>query len=623
METNPPDRRELLAVPAALALLALLLLQGLLFIGEASQTSDEAVHIAAGYSYLRFGDFRLNPEHPPLIKELAALPLLLLDLRFPRDRLLDQPDQLEIGRTFVHGNRVPNDTILRAGRLPILILSLGLGWVLFRWSRDLFGARGALLSLSLFALDPNVVAHSSLVTTDLGVTLFTFLSIRALWRWSRAPSPGRLASAGLWTGAAFASKFTALWIVPMLGVLAFVLLDSGAPLPDRPWSSRSPLSTGTGAAGRRVAGIAMAGMLLAAIACLVVSASYAGHGLPAFMEGLRIGLGHAETGHPAYLMGSRSTHGWWYYFLVAYLLKTPIGTLVLLALALLAFALGSRRGFIDESFVWIPIAATVAITCLVSVDIGLRHFLPAYPFLYLSAGRIGATPETLGTGGRPWHRRTFPGAARAVALLVAACLAWDLREAAFIAPYDLAYFNQIAGGPARGHLYLVDSNLDWGQASKALRRYQESAQLPVIYCAYSGNSDPWYYGVRYQYVPGAWNLESDIDRPDRVPEGMKRELLAVGATVLHDVHSPQRPLFAWLLRRDPVATPGYSYLVYDITGSAESHARLAFVYLEAELFDGAEREARRALRLDPSQPLALRVLQQARAAAAGGTSPPR
>src|SRR2546426_1146933 len=119
-ETGAPgggDPWEDRAGPAALALLALLAVQGLLFIGESSQTSDEAVHIAAGYSYLETADFRLNPEHPPLIKEWAALPLLLLRVQFPWGPLWDQAEEWNIGRIFVHENRIPNDMILLVGRL--------------------------------------------------------------------------------------------------------------------------------------------------------------------------------------------------------------------------------------------------------------------------------------------------------------------------------------------------------------------------------------------------------------------------------------------------------------------------------------------------------------------------
>ncbi|HXH28898.1 MAG TPA: glycosyltransferase family 39 protein, partial [Candidatus Polarisedimenticolia bacterium] len=371
-----------------LLLLSALVLQGLAFIGESSQTSDEAAHLAAGYSYLTTGDFRLNPEHPPLLKELAALPLLPLRPDFPWGPLWDQAEEWNLGRLFVHENRFRNDTMLLLGRLPMLGLSLLLGWALYRWGRRLFGERGALLALALYVFDPNVVAHSCLVTTDLGVTLFMFLTVYALWAWSEAPTPGRLTLVGLAAGGAFASKFTALWLLPILACLALALLLTRAPIPRRPWSSASPIAEGGRLAPRRVLGLTTALALVGVLAFLVVAATYAFVGLPAFWVGLQRGLQHSSVGHTAYLMGHISETGWWYYFLFAYLIKTPIGTLILVGLSIVALAAGRRRPLRDELFLWLPILITVAITCLWKVNIGLRHLLPIYPFLYISTGRL-------------------------------------------------------------------------------------------------------------------------------------------------------------------------------------------------------------------------------------------
>ncbi len=597
----------------ALLLLGLLLVQGILFIRESSQTSDEAIHLAAGYAYLRARDFSLNPEHPPLIKELAALPLLVLALEAPGRPAAGQAEaeQGEIGRAFLHRNRLPAGTLLRWGRLPVLLLSLLLGWAIFRWGRDLFGARAGLLGLSLYVLDPNVVAHSGLVTTDLGVTLFMFLSIESLWRWSRRPSPGRLALAALAIGGAFASKFTALWLVPIVAALGFILIEIGASIPARPWSSRSPGLGGASAVASRVAGLVLAGLLTAAIAALVVAASYAGRALPSYATGLGLGLGHAAGGHPAFLMGTTSMHGWWYYFLVAYVIKTPIGTLVLIAISLVALGAGARRDFADEVFLWIPIGTILVITCLVSVNIGLRHLLPMYPFLHLSTGRIAALPPIA------------PGLRRALVLVVAGCLVWNAAEAAAIAPYDLAYFNQLVGGPRQGYRYLVDSNLDWGQAAGALRRCVESLGRPVIYCAYSTGSDPGDDGVRYQFLPGTWNLPAAALRSEPVPDGQPREILAVSASALYADGPTGRPLYDWLRPRPAIARPGYAYLVYDITGDAKAHAHLALVYLETDHPAPAETEARRALRIDPDNPMARQVLERARSRPGAAPRPER
>ncbi len=625
--TAPRDVWEARAVPAALLLLGALLLQGLMFIGESSQTSDEAVHLTAGYSYLKTGDFRLNPEHPPLIKEIAALPLLLTDLSFPWGPLWEQAEEWNAGRIFVHENRLSNDTILLLGRLPILMLSLALGWAMFRWGRRLFGARGALLGLALYVLDPNVVAHSCLVTTDLGITLFIFLSVYALWAWAERPHPARLWLTGLAVGAAFAAKFTALWLLPILGTLLLAVALFGTPLPRRPAWRRAPLVTEADG-WRYAASLGSAAGVIAVAAAGVVLATYAFRGVPAYVDGLQMGLSHSSTGHLAYLMGRLSESGWWYYFLFAYLIKTPIGTLAIVLLALAAFALGRRRPILDEMFLWLPVLVVVAITCVWKINIGLRHLLPIYPFLYVACGRLLAPaakpgPAPAVPAASPSARPARRLAATAMPWVVGSLLAWSAGEMAFIAPYHLAYFNELVGGPRNGHLYLLDSNLDWGQGARAVRRFVAEQNVPVIHLAYSGNSDPWYYGVVYQYAPGSGNLPNAKQREARVPAGLPRELFAIAPTVLHSVHFTDHTLYDWLLSRRPIAMPGYSYLVYDLTGDVEAHARLAVLCYLFGLPDLAGYEADRTLRLDPRNADAHKVLdairQDAATAAAPGT----
>jgi len=621
--TPGADPWEARSVPLALCLLALLLVQGLVFIGEASQTSDEAAHLAAGYAYLTKGDFRLNPEHPPLIKEWSALPLLPLDLAFPSGPLWEQREEWNIGRLFVHENRLPNDTILLLGRLPVLLLSLLLGWCLFRWGRMLFGARGALLALALYVLDPNVVAHSSLVTTDLGVTLFMFLAVFALWSWTERPSPAGIAVFGAMIGGAFASKYTSFWLLPILGALLCGLILLRTPVPSIPWR-KGPGDPGA-PLSRRMAGLALAAAGALVVSFLIVAATYGFVGLPAYLVGLARGLGHSGIGHMAYLNGAYSENGWWYYFLYAYLIKTPIGTLALVLATLAALARGIRVRLKDEMFLWVPIAGVLMITSLWRVNIGLRHILPIYPFLYIAAGRV------LLRGGAAAPRA---GARRAAAVLVWACLGWNLIAAAGIAPHHLAYFNEIVGGPKNGHLHLLDSNLDWGQSAKALRRFVDAENLPVIYCAFSGNSDPWYYGVRYQYTPGSGNLENPKSRPVRVPTDAPREILAISAMVLHSVHFTDETdrgsvashdLYAPFRLQVPVAMPGYSFLAYDITRNAGAHSYLAALHLSFRQLDLAAYEAGKAIAIDPRDAIALAVLEKIReseSAPSSGGAPP-
>ena len=595
---DPWERR---AGAGCALLVLLLLLQGLIFIGASSQTSDEAVHLAAGYSYLTRGDFRLNPEHPPLIKQISALPLLGLDLEFPEGSLWNRADEWNFGRVFVHENRVKNDTILLLGRLPVLLLSCLLAWLLFHWSRRLFGPRAALVCLALYVLDPNVVAHSSLVTTDLGITLFIFLSVYSLWRWTERPTRRALLLVGFAVGGTFAAKYTALWLLPILGGLGLLLLVLRIPIPSHPWYPDRGMAGGDRWAWERLRPLLMAAAIVGAVAFVVVAVSYGVVGLPAYLVGLERTLSHSAGGHTAYLMGELSDTGWWYYFLFAYLIKTPPGILLIVASSLLALSLGQRLTLKNDLFIYLPVALVVAITCVWKVNIGLRHLLPIYPFLYLGAGRLMTRWPAAGRAGR---------LTALIPLMVLLCLVWTGWEAASIAPHHLAYFNGLVGGPENGHDYLLDSNLDWGQSAKAVREYMMEENVPSIYLGFAGNSDPWYEGVRYQYVPGSGNLQNPKDRMFLMPEGGERELLAVSAMVLHSVHFTDPNLYDWLKGRRPIAMPGYSYLVYDITGDASVHANLAVVSLRFGLFRLAEVEARRTLQLDMGNALARAVLEE-------------
>jgi hypothetical protein len=579
----------------AFALLALLVLQGIAFIAESSQTSDEAAHLSAGYSYLTRHDFRLNPEHPPLIKELAALPLLPLGLDFPDDRLWQMAEEWNIGRLFVHENRLPNDTILFLDRLPVLALSVLLGWAIYRVGRRLFGAAGGLLALALYVLDPNVVAASGLVTTDLGITLFIFLAAVALRAWLDGPTTRRLLVLGLATGGAFAAKYTALWLPPILAGLGLsVLLHD--PGPAAAWQTPRL---------KRLLRLVVAAPVVILVAGFVLALTYGFTGLPWWIEGLSRTLHHSAIGHRAWLMGRISDTGWWYYFPLAFLWKTPPGTLLILLAAVLAFTFGRRLKARDEWFLLVPSGIILVIVCAWKVNIGLRHLLPLYPFLFLFAGRL-VQP---GPAGASAPASAAPRRLRFVGVLVATGLAWNGVEAVRITPDHLAYFNLLAGGPAGGHDYLLDSNCDWGQASKALKRYLDAQGVPMIYCAFTGNSDPWYYGVRYQYAPGSGNMRSSKDRPARMPDDAPRELFAINAMVLHSLHFSDHHLYDWLQDRQPIARPGWAWFVYDITKDADAHAMLAALCLSFGLLDLAEDQARRTLRFAPGHPMAEKVLQ--------------
>ncbi len=536
-----------------------------------TQTWDEGIHISAGYAYLTRGDFRWNQEHPPLAKMLAALPLLPMGLELPTgSEGWRKVDETRMGIDFLYHNRAPADTILLAARRSTMLVSL-LFLVAVAWlARRRFGSAAALLATTLCAFDPNLLAHARYVTTDYPVMAFYFL---AALLWMDYLLDGRrrdLFLAALAFGLALMTKFSALLLVPAL-VALFAIRWAQAP---NEFSMRRAL-----AAGAAFAGIAF---LLAAILYWPETARAWNGELPglarivkrgdpigewlyragkwfhlpahAFLTGLGLVAAHNQGGHASYLLGMRSDKGWWYYFPVVFGVKSTLAALVcaiLVAVGLgrevLSGNSGRRNSGARDSgqrarFVWCALLIPPAIYFLVSmtsaINIGMRHILPVYPFLYLAAA-------VLLTEGGAWRWAGF-------AMAVVAAL--QLAECFAIAPDYLAYFNPLAGGPGSGPHYLVDSNIDWGQDVKKLKGWLKAHGTDTAYVWYFGNAPMDYYGIRAEPFPGpldekGWNA--------------MRGYGVVSATVLKGVYVPLN-LVAPLRLREPVAKVGWSLYVYDL-----------------------------------------------------------
>jgi hypothetical protein len=204
-------------------------------------------------------------------------------------------------------------------------------------------------------------------------------------------------------------------------------------------------------------------------------------------------------------------------------------------------------------------------TTQAKVNIGLRHILPIYPFLFVLASRLATI--------RLQRRWLAPA-------LIGVALSLTMISSLRIAPHQLAYFNEIIGGPGQGYRYLADSNLDWGQDLKGVKTYMDKEKLPIIYLSYFGSAPPSYYGIRYQYVPGTWPLEWPPPG-DRVPPIAPRKILAVSVNNLQDVFTSYGPLFRWLWARQPVAKIGYSIFLYDLTDDREGLAKLEETYVKS------------------------------------------
>ena len=547
------------AVLGGLFFLLVFVAQGIFFIRANSQTIDEAAHLGAGYSYLATRDFRLDPEHPSFIKVLQALPLFLVyRLPFnPNPQQWRDADSYRIGHDFLYKSIIPADQMLAWSRLLNLFLGALLVALIGWWAYRLWGSLAAMLAAALACFEPNLVAHSSLVTTDIGVTLFIFLTVFLLWEYVNSPSWSRLVATGICTGMAAVSKFSGLLLIPIvITVLLFIGRDRPVllPLKEIPKRYRNKLFESAAAL-----------LVIFVFAFLTIPPVYFFDGFATWLSGLQLLLNIMEEGRPAFFLGTYSQEGWWNYFLMVFLIKTPIFTIALVIACLALYKAGSALRWREAVFLLAPVILFFAVTTQSKLAIGVRHILPVYPFLFVLASRL-ATVQF-----RP--RWLAP-------LLVGAPVVFTGISSVRTAPHQLAYFNEIVGGPDRGYYYLGDSNLDWGQDLKGLKAYIEREKLPIIYLSYFGTAPPDYYGIRYQYVAGKGTLEWPPPS-DKVPADAARKILAISVYNLQDVSRPNDPLFRWLWVRQPVAKIGYSIFIYDLTNDPEGLMKLEESYVEA------------------------------------------
>ena len=549
-----------------------------------SATWDEPQHLVAGYSALKFHDYRTDPEHPPFIRMWAALPLLAMDgIKFDSHQADPiNPTAWVMGRQFFFCHDtlyVENDAdhLLYAARFMIVLLGVLLGVLLFCWAGELFGFSVAAIVLGLYTIEPNILAHARLVTTDFGVACFVFGTLYFLWRTARRLSVGNLCGLAGFFVLTYVSKYSAVLLGPI--VLALLVVRVCQP---RPWATdfggRTPL---TGWRQKGVVALAIF-VVLAALAWAGIWAVYDFRYLPSDMPGWRMEFSE-EAGvrertpviteavawveahrllpnaysqgllltqvkaqkRSSFLAGNYSTEGWWWFFPFAFLIKTPIAVELLFVIGVVLSAVRWRRFLDDAAYAFLPIAGFVGAAITAKLNIGARHILPIYPFVLLLAGF--AVEELCVEG-----RKMFRG------LLVALCLLAVL-EFALVCPHYLAFFNQFAGGPREGHKYLVDSSLDWGQDLKGLKRWMDSHNVAHINLSYFGTADPAYYHINCTYLPGGPFYDDPLVSGPTLPG-----FVAVSVTNLRGVYFTEqmRGIYKPLLDTKPAAVIGYSIYVY-------------------------------------------------------------
>jgi hypothetical protein len=591
---------------------------------QESLTWDEGDHIFAGYMSWKTHDFGFNPEHPPLVKLLATIPLLWLPLKVPPDQhrffkgeaYLDGRDML-----FGNGPEYTAESLTFRVRMFAALLALLLALFVFLAAREMFGLGAGFMALTLVVFEPNVIAHSALVTTDVAVSCFLLATVYAFYRYAKQPTWGRLVAAGVAAGLALASKHSAVLMAPMLVLLAGFEVGLGF------FEVGEENETPGHRAVRMLGGLA----LVAVIGVVVLWAFYGfrysaraagmrlSPSLTAYVGPLRVaeakgilllarwrvlpesylyGLTDVRAmanGMPSFFMGKVYLHGVWFYFPAVLAIKSTIGFLGLVVAAGAACVVGRVKRRRELLFCLVPAGVYLWTAMTSNLNIGARHILPVYVFLCVFAGASWA-----------WVRRFDGGRiSRAGAVVVGVLLAAHVVSSARTYPYFMAYSNELWGGPGSTYKHLTDSNTDWAQQLIEVRRYLEERGVTECWFAYFAQPFIEFerYGIPCRPLPVFDSISADAVYD--VPPVIKGPVLIsagdlTGFEFGSNVLNPYREFQA--VR--PSEMIGYGVLVYDgeysvPLASAYAHVQRSGALLKEKKVDVALAEARQGVAVAP------------------------
>jgi len=558
-----------------------------------STTMDEVAHLPGGYSYVTQQDMRINPEHPPLIKDFAGIPLLFIDgISFP-DHIKawreEVNGQWEFGYHFLYHSGNPVDKMVFWGRIPMIMIMVLLGYYVFRWSRELFNDKTALLALFLFCLSPTILAHTRLVTTDVGAAAGAFIGLYYFVKFLKNSSNVNLVKAGIALGLAELAKFSLILLFPTIGLLVIAWAAA------KSFYFKQFLKV--------FIRYALQTALIVVICFLVIWAVYQFHTLnypperqvsdtaynlstfgseiavntviwsadkpilrplSQYFHGLLMVLQRVSGGNTTYFLGQVSRTSWRSYFPIVYLIKEPLALHILSIIALLYAVWFIKKPFWQKPIKrirdWLSLhIAEFAMLLFVLVywatslsgnlNLGVRHLLPVIPFTIVLVSAMIIK----------WLKPPFVKLKKTFLVLL---LIWQAVSVVAVYPHFLAYFNELVGGPNNGHIYAVDSNLDWGQDLRRLKDWTEKNEINEIYIDYFGGGQPkYYFGEKYKPWWGTRN-------PNEMPKG---SYLAVSATFLQggqgkpvEGFDQDYGYYNWLNNHELVEKIGYSIFVFYI-----------------------------------------------------------
>ena len=564
-----------------------------------SPNLDEPGHLASGISHWQFGRFELYRVNPPLVRIVAAAPVLLTGAQTDWNSWnIESPysrSEFPVGTRFVSLNGEASFWYFTLARWACIPLCLVGAWTVFAWSRSLYGPTAGLMAMFLYCFCPNCIAWGASITPDAAGTALGVMAAWLYWRWMQTPTWSRAFQAGVGLGIAELAKGTliVLFIVwPAIWGIDFLI---------RLWRNRAKSSSsglGTDSQHSQAGNPPLRQLVLILLFSVYllnlgfgfegsfkplgeftfVSQSLSGEDRPPqggnrfrgtwlenvpvpfpenYIRGIDVQKYDFERGKWSYLLGEQRPRGWWYYYLVAFLVKSPIGTVAMFIMANFA-AVFSARFRSEGRNEWVLLLPAIAIMVLVSSQTGfsryLRYAIPVLPFVYIHISRLA----------RLISRRN-----QLLSGLLAACCTATMVESLTVYPHSMSFFSAAIGGPLNGQKYLLDSNIDWAQDLLYLQRwYKNHPEARPIHVAFFGDFHvkPQTAGIVCEPVP-AFLKPEDRDQASGEFDGPRAGWFAISANHLYGYRHFEgaRPVYAYFQKLKPAARAGYSIILYHLT----------------------------------------------------------